>query len=148
MNRVLTLAALMSLAACSNPQPAAENEANAAPAVAAETETPLLEGRWDVAALDGRPVDAASAMQAVFAGGKVTISSGCVRRGWTYTQKRNMVSFTSDPAGSASCEGRGTTAQQETAYAALQDANIAIFTKGGNEASLSGTGGNLTLARR
>jgi hypothetical protein len=149
MRRFFVIAAILSIAACGQ-QEAASPPANE-PAAAGEApaaETPALEGQWSVAALDGRPVGAASAMTASFAGGKASISSGCLRRAWTYTQKRNVVSFAADPGGSANCEGRGTTAEQETAYAALQEASIAIFSKDGSEANLSGTGGNLTLRRR
>jgi len=87
-------------------------------------------------------------MSASFAGGKVSITSGCVRRGLTYTQKRNVVTFAADPGGSANCEGRGTSAEHESAYAAMQGASIAIFSKEGAQASLSGVGGNLALERR
>ena len=151
MTRILTLAALLFISAC-NRQPSGPAPANEA-AVAndsslAEADVPSLEGTWTVGAIDGKPVGAASAMTASFAGGKASIASGCVRRGATYTQKGNMVSFAADPGGSANCEGRGTSAEHETAYAALQGASIAIFGKDGSEASLSGSGGNLTLRRR
>ncbi len=101
-----------------------------------------------VASIDGKPVSAGAAMTASFAGGKASIASGCVRRGLTYTQKRNVVSFAADPGGSSNCEGRGTSAEHEAAYAALQGASIAIFGKEGREANLSGNGGNLALERR
>ena len=148
MTRALTLAALLCLAACSQQQPAPANEAEAAPAEqVAEKAVPSLEGNWDVAAIDGRPVDGSSAMVVSFIGGKAIVASGCLLRAWTYRQNKNVVSFSADPRGSANCQGGSTTAQQETAYAALQEANIAIFGEG-SEASLSGTGGNLTLKRR
>lgn len=149
MNRALTIAALTLAAACSrqDPAPAAANEsAGAAEAPAADKQVPLLQGQWQVAALDGRPVGSASAMTATFNAGKVIVSSGCLRRAWTYTQTKNVVAFTADPGGSSNCGG-GTSSDQETAYAALTQANIAIFNKDGSEASLSGTGGNLTLRR-
>jgi heat shock protein HslJ len=151
MTRILTLAALLFVSAC-NQQPSGSAPANEA-AVAndssvAEAEVPSLEGNWIVAAIDGKPVDASSAMTASFAGDKASIASGCVRRGATYTQKGNMVSFAADPGGSANCEGRGTSAEHESAYSALQGASIAIFGKEGNEANLSGSGGNLALRRR
>ena len=38
--------------------------------------------------------------------------------------------------------------QEETAFAALEDVNIAIFSRKGKRADLSGTGGTLTLERR
>jgi heat shock protein HslJ len=152
MYRVLNAAALLCLAACSGQDagsaPAQEaGEASSNTSVEAEA-IPSLEGEWRVAAIDGKPVGQDSAMTASFASGKVNISSGCLRRAWTYTQKRNIVAFAANPGGSSNCEGRGTTAEQETAYAALQEATMAIFGKDGNQASLSGTGGNLTLERR
>ena len=152
MNRTLTIAALLLAAGCSQQdQPAApsneSNEVSATETPAAQRVVPTLEGQWTVAAIDGAPIDAASAMTASFAGGKAVISSGCLRRGWTYTQKRNVVSFTNDPGSSANCGG-GPSGQQESAYIALEQASIAIFNKDGGEAGLSGTGGNLTLKRR
>ena len=87
-------------------------------------------------------------MTASFAGGKASIASGCLRRAWTYTQKRNVVSFTADPGGSSNCKAAAPAREQETAYAAFSGATIAIFGKEGKEANLSGTGGNLTLERR
>ena len=152
MRRYIAIAALLSIAACGQQQdpspPTANESAPVAEQPAAGRPEPNLEGQWSVAALDGRPVGAASAMTASFERGKASISSGCLRRAWTYTQKRNVVSFAADQGGSANCEGRGSTAEQETAYSALQEASIAIFNKDGSEASLSGTGGNLTLRRR
>ena len=151
MTRALAFVFLTAVAGCTqqDSEPPATNEAASAQSAPAKAEgTPSLEGNWQVAAIDGRPVGAGSALTASFAGGKVSIASGCVRRGLTYTQNRNVVSFADDPGGSANCEGRGTSAEHETAYAALQGASIAIFGKDGAEASLSGTGGNLTLQRR
>ena len=151
MTRLPLIAAVLLVTACGQQEPAAPaaNEASsAASAPAAADAVPTLEGQWSVAAIDGNPVDAGSAMTASFASGKAAIASGCVRRSWTYTQKRNVIAFAADPGGSSNCEGRGTTGEQETAYAALQDSTIAIFNKDGSQADLSGTGGNLTLKRR
>ena len=152
MSRILTIAALLSIAACSQKEqaPAPANESNkvaSTAASAAEQVVPALEGQWTVAAIDGAPIGAASAMTASFAGGKAVISSGCLKRGWTYSQKRNVVTFTNDPGSSANCGG-GPSGEQESAYIALEKASIAIFNKDGGEASLSGAGGNLTLKRR
>ena len=149
MRSALFIVAALSLAACNQqdgtPQPA--NDSTAAPE-AKPAETPKLDGDWQVAALDGKPVGAGSAMTVSFASGKASISAGCVRRAFTYTQKRNVVSFAANPAGSSNCEGRGTNAEQATAADALQQASIVIFGQDGTEANLSGTGGNLTLRRR
>jgi hypothetical protein len=148
MLRQLTIAALLVAAGCAQQDTEApqSNETASAPAdTAAAQSVPALDGQWQVTAIDGTPL--AAAMTASFGSGKVSLSAGCLRRAWTYTQKRNVVSFTSDPAGSANCGG-GTTGEQETAFAALEQSSIAIFGKDGSEASLSGTGGNLTLQRR
>ena len=147
MKRALTLCALLLAAACSQKDSDPVNEsANATEAPAAEKQVPLLEGNWQVASLDGRPVPSGSAMTATFKAGRLVVSSGCLRRAWTYTQNKNVVAFTTDPGGSTNCGG-GTSSEQETTYAALTEANIAIFNKDGTEASLSGTGGNVTLRR-
>ena len=149
MRPVLALAALLSLAACQQQDPAsapANESVSASNEQVGEKTAPLLEGRWSVAALDGRPVDAA--MSASFAGGAASLVAGCVRRAFSYTQKRNQVSFQPDPGGSSNCEGQGASAQHATASDALQQASIVIFDKDGSEANLSGAGGNLTLRRR
>ena len=151
MTRALAIAALIFVSACSQQESgsAPANEvANTAQESVEVAQVPSLEGNWQIAAIDGKPVGAGSALTAGFSGGKVSIASGCVRRGLTYTQERNVVSFADDPGGSANCEGGGTSAEHETAYAALQGASIAIFGKDGAEVNLSGTGGNVTLQRR
>ena len=151
MTRIIAVAAILLVAACGQQEerPAAANEVtdtSAAPPAA--DNVPSLEGEWHVASIDGKPVSSGSALTASFAGGNASIASGCVRRGLTYTQKRNVISFAADPGGSSNCEGRGTSAEHEAAYAALQGASIAIFGKEGREANLSGAGGNLALERR
>lgn len=150
MNRTQPLlVAMLMVAACGQEDRKTVPPSNELPTVPAApeaaAEVPALEGQWAVAAIDGKPMGTAST--AAFHGGKATISSGCHRRAWTYTQKGNVVAFTADPGGSSSC-GEGTSANQEAAFAALDGASIAIFGKDGTEANLSGTGGNLTLRRR
>jgi hypothetical protein len=150
MNRSIFLAALLLACSCSQSQTGSEtaNEAADASEAAAPAEVvPALVGEWRVAAIDGRPVDAASAMVATFREGKLQVASGCLRRAWSYTQQRNMVSFTPDPGGSSNC-GAPPSGDQENVYAALELATMAIFVKDGSEASLSGNGGTLTLERR
>lgn len=153
MVRILALAALLSVAACGQhgDHAAASNQSantSTAPTESAAAEgVPSLEGEWRVASIDGRPVGS-EAMTVNFSGGKASIASGCVRRGLTYTQKKNVVSFAADPGGSSNCERQGTSAEHETAYAAIEGASIAIFGKGGAEVALSGNGGNLALERR
>ena len=149
MTRNLALAAFLFVAACGQQgeQPAPANDAAEAPAAEpAADSVPSLDGQWRVATIDGKPTS--EGLTVSFASGKAGIASGCVRRGLTYTQKRNVVSFAEDASGSANCEGRGTSGEHESAYAALQGASITIFGKEGKEATLSGTGGNVALERR
>ena len=150
MTRYLAMAALLLVAACGQHanDSAAANEAVENSAAPSAAEVPALEGQWRVVSIDGKPVSGESGITAEFSGGKASIASGCVRRGLTYTQKRNMVSFAPDPGGSSNCEGRGTSAEHETAYSAAQGASIVIFGKDGTQANLSGNGGNLALERR
>jgi hypothetical protein len=149
MTRALPFVALLLITACGQqdrsvaPQ---SNEAAAEAAAPAAAEVPSLEGEWRVTLIEGRDVGGIG-MTAAMDGGKASISTGCLRRAWTYTQNRNVVSFTASPGGSSNC-GRTPSVDEETAYAALNEANIAIFDKDGKEASLSGTGGTLTLQRR
>jgi heat shock protein HslJ len=148
MTRLLPIFALLVIAGCdqrdSNVTPPG-NEAAAAPAgPSAAAETPSLEGNWKVATIGGREV---AGMIAVLGSGKATISAGCFRRAWTYTQNRNVVAFTAAPSGSSNCAGQPS-ADEEAAHSAISDANMAIFAKEGKEVSLSGTGGMLTLQRR
>ena len=154
--RVACAAALILLAACTaeKGEQAAENHAGGAQTAhdnAGETKAaaavPALEGSWRVTRVEGRGLDGAE-MIASFNGGKASLATGCIRRAWTYRQDRNIVSFNSNPGGSTNCGGGTPGAEAETAYAALEQANIVIFAKDGKEASLSGTGGNLTLERR
>ena len=150
MTRLLPILALLLMAACdkqdSSVVPPA-NEAAAAPAVpTAAAETPSLEGSWKVSMVGGRDV-AGLGMTAAIGGGKASISTGCFRRAWTYTQNRNVVAFAAAPSGSSNCS-TPPNGDEESANSAISDANIAIFGKDGKEVSLSGTGGTLTLQRR
>jgi heat shock protein HslJ len=150
MTRLLPIFPLLLIAACdkqdSGVAPSA-NEAAAAPVVpSAAAEIPSLEGNWNVAKIGGRDV-AGSSMVAVRGGGKASISAGCFRRAWTYSQNRNVVAFTAAPSGSSNCAGQPS-ADEEAANSAISDANMVLFAKDGKEASLSGTGGMLTLKRR
>lgn len=151
MIRALPISAALLIAACgqqdNSPAPQANELAEAVPTVpAAKAALPSLEGDWQVAMIGSR--DAAGlGMIAALSGGKAILSTGCLRRAWTYTQDRNVVAFTAMPGGSSNC-GRSPSGDEEAAYAAVTDANMAIFGKDGKEASLSGTGGTLTLQRR
>ena len=150
MTRYLPLALLMLLAACGEQDrnaPPSANEVAPPAEAAAKPDVPSLEGSWQVTVIDGveaRPLG----MTATLGGGSAILSTGCFRRSWTYSQKGNMVDFTASPSGSANCGGQTPGAQEETAFAALEDVNIAIFSQQGKRADLSGTGGSLTLERR
>ena len=147
MTRALPFAILIFVAACSQQDrpTAPNNERAAAPTTpVAKAAVPSLDGDWRVTAIAGQPV---SGMAAAFADGRASISAGCLRRGWTYKQDRNLVAFTGAPGRSSNC-GRSPSAEEETAFTAIGDANLAIFAKDGSEATLSGTGGTLTLERR
>ena len=150
MTRLLPIAALLLVVACEKPESsAAPNSDNATATPAAPTATadiPSLEGNWRVTMIEGQDA-VALGMTAAMAGGKASLSTGCLRRAWTYTQNRNVVAFIASPGASTNC-GRSPSGDEETAYTAINDANIAIFGKDGKEASLSGTGGTLTLQRR
>lgn len=147
MLRVSFAVALLLLSAC-NSETRTEAPANI---VATEepksAEVPLLAGEWRVTKIEGGDATGLG-MMANFNGGQVSLVTGCIRRAWTYTQNRNIVSFKANPGASANCGGSTPSGDAETAYAALERANIAIFARQGKEASLSGTGGNLTLERR
>jgi hypothetical protein len=149
MTRLLPIFAFLLIAGCDKQDasvapPANETAAPTAPSAPAEV--PSLEGDWRVTMIEGRDI-AGIGMTASIGGGKASISTGCLRRAWTYTQDRNVVAFTASPGDSTNC-GRSPSGDEETAYAAINDANIAIFGKDGKEASLSGTGGTLALQRR
>ena len=146
MTRLLPLVFLALVAGCNQQQPADPPAHDAAAAPAAKPVVPSLKGDWRVTAIGGQPI-AGAAMAAAIGDSKASVSAGCLRRGWTYTQDRNLVAFTGSPGGSSNC-GRSPSAEEETAFGALGDANLAIFAKDGREATLSGTGGTLTLERR
>lgn len=151
MNRTLPLAALLILAACDQtqaPAPTTGNETASAPsAEAARPAVPSLGGTWRVTMIGGSDAKALG-MTATLGDGQASLATSCFRRAWTYGQQRNVVDFNSSPSGSSNCGGQAPGAQEETAYAALDDANLVIFNKEGAEATLSGTGGTLTLERR
>jgi hypothetical protein len=149
MIRIVPLAALLFAAACSQQQSSAPPQANETVEPAkAPSEVPSLEGSWAVTGIGGVPDAISLGMTASITKDSATLSTGCIRRAWTYTQKRNVVGFTASPGGSSNCGGSSPAAGAETAYAAVTAANIAIFSKDGKEASLSGTGGTVTLERR
>jgi hypothetical protein len=148
MIRTVPIAILLALAACGEREtPPPQVNQSAEPAKVA-TEVPSLEGSWSVNRIGGVPEAGSLGMTAAVTKDSFTLSVGCFRRAWTYTQNRNVVAFKSSPGGSSNCGGSPPGAAAETAYAVLDDANIAVFSKDGREASLSGAGGTLTLERR
>lgn len=143
MNRTLPLIALLLVSACERQeQPAAPTAAEAPappPAPVVKAAVPSLEGKWRVTA--------PAALDLAISGGKATLSSGCTRRGFTFRQDRNAVVFTSAPSDSTNC-GSPPSAADEAAFAALGDANLAVFDGDGRKATLTGLGGMLALERR
>jgi hypothetical protein len=159
MSRFLTIAAALLASACgqqsdSGGAPATDAEAaNASLATPANSvgqaapTAPLLDGEWRLTKVDGRPLEGGASSVISFEDGAAKLVTGCTRRNWTYTQDRNIVSFAANPAGSSNCE-RAPTIKEETAFQSFTRAKMVIFDKAGREASLSGDGGNVTLARR
>ena len=148
MKHALTVFAALLLAACNQQDqaaaPAANVVAEAPPPPVVKAPVSSLEGTWKVASAGS---DSGTGLTLTIGKGKATMSAGCLRRGFTFKQDRNQVSFGSDPSGSANC-GASPTAGQETAFASLADANTAIFGQDGKTVTLSGYGGLLTLERR
>ena len=148
MKHALLTSAILLAAACNQrdqaaaPAPNAVAEAPTPPV--AKAPVPSLAGAWRVASVDGNK---GTGLTLTLKDGKATMAAGCLRRGFTYKQDRNQVAFASAPAGSSNC-GQSPSAGQEAAFAALADANLAIFGKDGAEATLTGYGGTLSLERR
>ena len=142
MNRTLSIVALLMVASCGQPdQPAApaKETVAAAPSPVAKAAIPSLKGQWRMST--------PAALDLTIGEGQATLSSGCLRRGFTFRQDGNQVAFASAPAGSSNC-GRSPSLAEETAFAALADANLAVFATDGRKVMLSGLGGMLALERR
>lgn len=148
MIRNLSIAAMLMLAACQQQEAPPSNEAAATqPAAPAPAAIPSLEGEWRVTMIGGDPNAAGPGMTASFGDGMARLSTGCLRRAWTYSQKRNSLTFTSSPGGSSNCGGSPGPGE-DAAYAAVDGANIGLFEDDGKQVTLSGTGGTITLERR
>jgi hypothetical protein len=138
-------AALLSLAACSQPaeqQPAAANEALSETVQAA---VPSLEGEWVVELANGKALDQMWPMTASATKDRFTIASDCRRMSWTFKQDRNFVQFT--PAGGAEC-GRVRSPAELLADSSVKLAQTVIFEDEGSSAQISGSGGTLSMKRR
>jgi hypothetical protein len=138
-------AALLSLAACSQPaeqQPAAANEALRETVQAA---VPSLEGEWVVELANGKALDQMWPMTASATKDRFTIASDCRRMSWTFKQDRNFVQFT--PAGGAEC-GRVRSPAELLADSSVKLAQTVIFEDEGSSAQISGSGGTLSMKRR
>ena len=148
MRHTLPFVAILAVAACNQQDQAptaAPNEVADAPAPpVAKAPIPKLKGAWNVARLGG---EGDGPLTLTFRDGKATVAAGCLRRGFTFKQDRNLVVFDSDPSGSANC-GAPPSAGQEATFAALDEANTAVFAKDGATVTLTGYGGTLTLERR
>jgi hypothetical protein len=138
-------AALLSLAACSQPaeqQPAAANETLSETVQAA---VPSLEGEWVVELANGKALDQMWPMTASATKDRFTIASDCRRMSWTFKQDRNFVQFT--PAGGAEC-GRVRSPAELLADSSVKLAQTVIFEDEGSSAQISGSGGTLSMKRR
>lgn len=142
MTRLVPFAAFLLSIACSQQEQASApaNVADApAPAPVVKAAVPSLEGQWRVTT--------PAAVDLTIGKGTATLSSGCVRRAFSFTQAGAKVGFASSPAGSANC-GSTPSGDTESAAAALADTNLAIFGKDGRTVTLSGIGGMVVLERR
>ena len=148
MIRFLPFAASLLLVGCGQPgevaAPPSNETGEAVPAPPAKAAVPSLDGNWRVVSITGTPISG-PAMTAAIGGGRAQLSADCLRRAWTYTQDRNTVAFVSSSV--ADCD-RMPSAEEDLAFVALGDANVAIFGKDGGDVTLSGTGGTLSLERR
>ena len=147
MKHALLISALL-LTACNQQDQAATPAPNAVadaptPPVA-KAPIPSIAGAWKVASVNGKK---STALTLTLKDGSASMAAGCTRRGFTYKQDRNQVAFASAPTGSSNC-GSPPSADQETAFAALADANTAVFGKDGATLTMTGYGGTLALERR
>ena len=102
MFRSFVVPSLLLLAACGQqdaaPAPDTNTETNAAtatsdttaatPGAAPTADKPKLEGNWSVVDVKGDPV---SGVGVGFHGGMATVSAGCLKRSWSYTQNGGAV---------------------------------------------------------
>ena len=139
--------AALSAASCSPPesQPVANEANSAAASVEKPAEVPSLAGEWSVTALGGQPLQQVFSMTASFTDDRMTVRSECMTFLWSYTQDRNIVRF--EPVSAGRC-GRNQTNDENEVERAIKGANIALFTREGQEVRLSGNGGTATLTRR
>lgn len=148
MTRILPIAVLLLAVGCGQqdqpPPPGANDAAGQSATPAARAPVPSLKGQWRIATVSGKPV---TGLAVSVSDGQANLSAGCLRRSWTYEQDRNTVAFSPSPGGSSDC-GRSPSLQEDVAFGALGDANLAIFDKEGREVTLSGFGGTLVLERR
>lgn len=149
MYRIFLFCALLFITGCGQQGKSGDSVSNeiatepAAPAV--PVAVPSIDGSWRVTLITGQRAD--GGLIATIRAGKANLSAGCLRRAWTYTQNRNLLKFIASPGQSTNC-GRTPSGAEETAFGALGEANTAIFGKDGDDVTLSGPGGTLTLERR
>ena len=142
-------AALLSLAACSEPadqQPATANEmANDTANEAVQAAVPSLEGEWVVEQANGKAPDQLWPMTASATKDRFTITSDCRKMSWTFKQDRNFVQFT--PAPGVEC-GRVRSPGEHLADSTVKLAQTVIFEDGGRRAQISGSGGTISMKRQ
>ena len=143
------LPALLLVSACASETDEAQQpqeQAEQAETPASEQEAvPSLAGSWSVASIEGADLTQYYDMNATVTDDRFTIESECVRIAFDYRQDRNIVSF--DPVQAAGCE-RMRTHNEDQIGPIIDQANIAIFSDGGDTVELTGPGGRVTLTRR
>jgi hypothetical protein len=148
MNKTIFLILGLALAACSKPaeqQPAANNAAAPEANAVAQAPVPSLEGEWVVDQTNGKTPDQVWPMTAEATKDRFTIHSECRTMSWTYTQNRNLVTFT--PVAGGECS-RVRSPAEDIANATVKLANIAMFSDEGRTVQISGPGGTISMSRR
>jgi hypothetical protein len=148
MRTILLSAALLSLAACSEPaeqQRGSTNEAAAEITETAQAAVPSLEGEWVVEQANGKAPDQLWPMTASATKDRFTITSDCRKMSWTFKQDRNFVQFT--PAAGVEC-GRVRSPGEHLADSTVKLAQTVIFEDGGRRAQISGSGGTISMKRQ
>lgn len=140
--------ALMALAGCGQqparePRPTASSVPAATPAPAAEPPLPAAElpGEYRIAGVDGRDIDLPHAITASIDGGRIRVTSGCLRRDWTYVYEGGRL--TTKKASVLSCLPNPRP-EEAAVFAAFEPAQTAVRTPA-NAIEITGGGHTVTL---